>query len=236
MIALAASKVLVVAVVAGLSGLAITSSIDHRQDAAPAYETVPVKMPGESVLSVGRFEVSFAQWKACHDDGGCKYLPHPGVTPLPGPLPAIGVNHLDVRQYIAWINRRTGKHYRLPSAVEWQAIAAEIPRTSNPKLFSDPRLAWAADYGSMPAVDPTMKVAGAFGYTTAGVADLSGNVWEWTATCSSQGFDEAACPAYRIEGAHETTLSIFIRNPAEGGCAVGAPPAHVGFRLVGEEE
>ncbi|PLU59076.1 nitrate reductase, partial [Sinorhizobium medicae] len=31
---------------------------------------------------------------------------------------------------------------------------------------------------------------------------------------------------------HRAALSSFVRNPKGGGCAVGAPPDNVGFRLV----
>jgi hypothetical protein len=27
-------------------------------------------------------------------------------------------------------------------------------------------------------------------------------------------------------------LSIFVRDPASGGCSAGVPPANIGFRLV----
>jgi formylglycine-generating enzyme required for sulfatase activity len=147
----------------------------------------------------------------------------------------VGVNAFDVAQYIAWYNQHTGSRYRLPSAGEWQMIAAGVRRTATAELFEDPRLSWAADYGTMPAVDPAMKISGTFGATPDGVFDLTGNVWEWTSTCSAENLAAKNCPAYRVEGEHETNLSIFIRNPAEGGCAIGAPPAHVGFRLVQSE-
>ena len=32
-----------------------------------------------------------------------------------------------------------------------------------------------------------------------------------------------------------TLGGAFIRDPAEGGCSLGAPPARLGFRLVAEE-
>ena len=46
------------------------------------------------------------------------------------------------------------------------------------------------------------------------------------------GRGAARCPAYRVEGLHQSVLSVFVRDPASGGCAAGAPPANVSFRLV----
>jgi formylglycine-generating enzyme required for sulfatase activity len=218
-------------VIAGLASLAI---IDPGANAGGVQlpDMVQVAMPGGETLGVAIHEVTFAQWKLCFDDGGCGHLPNPGVSPLPGAIPVTGVNHLDVRQYIAWINRRTGRALRLPSQSEWQHLSRDMPRTAKTSAFTDPRLFWAADYGSMPAVDPSLGASGSFGISADGVADLGGNVWEWTSTCFAQAIGNDRCPAYRIEGLHETQLSIFIRNPAQGGCAVGVPPPHVGFRLV----
>jgi formylglycine-generating enzyme required for sulfatase activity len=236
MFTLAAFKTVAILAVAGLSGLALGGLDRPWRGPVPLDDAmVSVRLPSGETLRAGKYEVSFAAWKECWDDGGCNHLPRPGISPLPGRLPAIGVSLLDVRQYVNWLNTRTGHHYRLPTTAEWAYLARDLPKTTSAKAFTDPRLAWAADYGTMPAIDPTMKQAGSFGVTPDGVADLTGNVWEWTATCASPSFDDATCPAYRIEGAHETSLSIFIRNPAEGGCAVGAPPAHVGFRLVEDE-
>jgi formylglycine-generating enzyme required for sulfatase activity len=222
------------AVIAGLTSLAI---IDPGADGGivPVPNMVDVAMPGGATLGVAVHEVTFAQWKLCFDDGGCGHLPVPGLAPLPGAIPVTGVNHLDVRQYLAWINRRTGRSFRLASQAEWQHLSRDMPRTVQVSEFTDPRLFWAADYGSMPAVDPALKTSGSFGLSGDGIADLGGNVWEWTSTCFAKAIGDDRCPAYKIEGLHETQLSIFIRNPAQGGCAVGVPPPHVGFRLVEDE-
>lgn len=96
-------------------------------------------------------------------------------------------------------------------------------------------MAWAADYGSMPAISGVIRPSGGFGALPNGISDLTGNVWEWTATCAKDGFDPSRCPAYKVEGQHETALSIFVRDPFSGGCAAGTPPNHVGFRLVSDD-
>ncbi len=176
------------------------------------------------------YEVTRAEWQACYDSGGCSYLP-------PGPdsssdFPVTGVNHFDVDEYIAWINAKTSKTHRLPTADEWAIASGGLSRRKSKKLFDDPRLAWAADYGAMPQVSPKLQPSGSFG-AISGIYDLGGNVWEWTSTCAAA--DPENCPAYIVAGEHEATLSIFIRDPATGGCAAGVPPANVEFRLVLDE-
>jgi formylglycine-generating enzyme required for sulfatase activity len=84
----------------------------------------------------------------------------------------------------------------------------------------------------MEKVSGVLRPSGAFGALPNGISDLGGNVWEWTASCASKDIDPARCPAFIVEGLHETALSVFVREPATVGCAAGAPPAHVGFRLV----
>jgi hypothetical protein len=40
------------------------------------------------------------------------------------------------------------------------------------------------------------------------------------------------CGVRVVEGEHRTYVTDFIRDARAGGCAVGAPPANLGFRLV----
>ncbi len=219
------------AAMVGLASLAIASLFLVTEPAPPPPEFRPVLLAGGSALRVAPREVTRREWQACVSEGACEAM---GQPPRPGEadMPMTGVNHLDAEAYVAWISARDGRSYRLPTAAEWNEIAADLPRKPYRKLFTDPRLAWAADYGSMEKVSAVLKPSGSFGALQNGIADLGGNVWEWTSTCAMEGAAPDRCPAYRVEGLHETVMSIFVRNPANGGCAVGAPPANIGFRLV----
>ncbi len=218
---------------AGLSGLAVATLLGIRQPDDDGLALRAVAMPDGTALLVMSREVTRRDWKACADAGACEDLTGP-ITQGSPDMPMTGVNRFDVDAYLAWINGRGAHAYRLPTAGEWQALAAGLPRRDYKKLFDDPRLAWAADYGSMPAVSGVLRRSGGFGTLANGLSDLSGNVWEWTATCARDGIEAARCPAYKVEGLHETALSVFVRDPFSGGCASGAPPNHVGFRLVSD--
>ena len=129
----------------------------------------------------------------------------------------------------------------LPKAIEWQDLAAEVmPETPDP-IFTDPSLTWASAYlTTANQTSRALRPSGAFNVTSAGIEDLDGNVWEWTQDCyagaSAQGKSIAPdrCPAFIIGGEHEAVMSYLVRDPARGGCAVGAPPAHLGMRLVSD--
>lgn len=236
MFSLAASKLLgvgkTIAVMAGLSGLAVIGPLQLDPGAPADMRTVALS--GGTRLSVARYEVTWNDWQRCAGAGACAHLPKPRLGKAP--VPATGVNAFDAGAYIAWRNAGTGHRYRLPTAEEWRAIAIDLPRKPARKLFDDPRLAWAASYGSMEQVSAVVRPSGQFGTFANGISDLAGNVWEWTSTCAAPGMDAATCPAYLVEGLHETALSVFVRDPASGGCAVGAPPANIGFRLVEDLE
>jgi formylglycine-generating enzyme required for sulfatase activity len=188
----------------------------------------------DSTLAVMRHEVTIAQWRQCHEDKACRYMPKPGTGAIDDQFPVTDVNWFDVDEFVTWARNRSGQNVRLPTAEEWQRASHLKPRKPKP-LFEDPRLAWAADYGALPKQDPTLHRGGFFGSIPEGASDFSGNVWEWTSSCAIAGFAEAkadSCPAYKVLGEHEAKLSVFTRDPATGGCSVAAAPTHVGLRLV----
>lgn len=214
---------------AGLSGLAFLG-LDTNRDAGLPPGFAPIAVDGVA-LAVGVREVTRREWQACAEAGACPGLPALAAPGEPD-KPMTGVNHFDVQAYLGWASARDGIRYRLPTAVEWTAFAAALPRKPYAELFSDPRLAWAANYGSMEKVSGIVQPSGSFGAMPNGLSDLGGNVWEWTSSCIRDDIEPSRCPAFKAEGLHEAVVSVFVRDPASGGCAVGAPPANIGFRLV----
>jgi formylglycine-generating enzyme required for sulfatase activity len=217
-----------------LASLAVAPFLGLRQPVPPGITLREVAMPGGSTLLVMAREVTRRDWQACVAAGACEKLTDTIPEAAPD-MPMTGVNHFDAEAYIAWRNAQGERRYRLPSAEEWRAMAGDLPQKTYRKLFDDPRLAWAAEYGAMEKVSAVVQPSGTFGTLPNGISDLAGNVWEWTASCASEAIAPDRCPAFRVEGAHEAALSVFVRDPASGGCAAGAPPANVGFRLVAED-
>lgn len=200
------------------------------RDAGPGTQMAPVPVAGHT-LQVSRHEVTVGSWRQCFVEGGCTHMPV--SISISDQLPVTGVNWFDVTEYLAWANAREGGGLRLPTVAEWRVIARALIHEKPAPLFTDPRLAWAANYGQKIAQSGPPRAAGYFSTTPEGISDLDGNVWEWTSSCAKPGFGDQ-CPAYVAAGEHEAAVPVFVRNPASGGCATGAPPTHLGFRLVAD--
>jgi len=205
----------------------------------PDMQVTSVVLHDGRTLNVLIREVTVTQWQACHDAGYCTL--DLSLNKKDTDYPATGLSYPDAMQYVTWLNDNDDAEWRLPSAAEWHELAAEVMPEKPDPIFTDPSLTWASTY--LTEADRTgraLRPSGAFSATSSGVQDLDGNVWEWTQDCyagsngQGQVFDSERCPAFIMGGEHEAVMSYLVRDPARGGCAVGAPPAHLGMRLVSE--
>ncbi|MEO0864525.1 MAG: formylglycine-generating enzyme family protein, partial [Pseudomonadota bacterium] len=67
---------------------------------------------------VQRHEVTIAEWSVCAADGGCALQLRARPDQNAIDTPATGLSYVDVQQYVAWINSKTGQSFRLPTASE----------------------------------------------------------------------------------------------------------------------
>ncbi|EJN11468.1 hypothetical protein PMI42_05182 [Bradyrhizobium sp. YR681] len=196
-------------------------------------------------LHIMREQVSSADYQLCVQDGGCRALDR-GVA-FAFDRPAVQVNWHDAEAYASWLSRKTGHRYRLPSDAEWAfAAGSRFKDDGAPVDADDPSKRWLSRYereSERDLSDTTAYPFGKFGLNEHGIADIAGNVWEWTSTCFTRSrIDETAagkptvnCGVRIAEGAHRAYVTDFIRDARAGGCAQGTPPANLGFRLVREE-
>ena len=153
---------------------------DAYDDEKPVHR---VKMPA---FKLGKHEVTFAQWDACVADGGCDYSPDDQCWGR-GNQPVIGVSWDDAQSFIAWLNSRTGGHYRLPTEAEWE-YAARAGATT--------KYSWGNDIGGNRAncgdgcgdsYEYTAPV-GSFPANAWGLNDMHGNAWEWVQDCYNDSY------------------------------------------------
>ena len=93
--------------------------------------------------------------------------------------PVTGVSKIDADAYIKWLNTATGINYRLPTEAEWEKAARGIDQRIYP--WSDNFDPWRCN-----TIESGKKQTTPVGLYSPGgdshynVADMVGNVWEWT--------------------------------------------------------
>lgn len=153
----------------GLGGTTKKEGPPHR---------VVIKEP----FAIGAFEVTFDQWEACRNDGGCDHDPDDHGWGR-GDRPVVNVTLAHVEEYLAWISRKTGYNYRLPSEAEWEYAHRAGKTTRYP--WGDEagkNLANCKDCYSQWSAKSTAPV-GSFAPNGFGLYDTFGNAYEWTADC-----------------------------------------------------
>ena len=142
-------------------------------------------------FAVGVYEVTFDEWYACIDTGGCgSYVPDDEGWGR-GNRPAVNVGWDDAQSYVRWLSSRTGKTYRLLSEAEWEYVA----RAGTETAYS-----WGDSIGVNRANcngcgsawdDEKTAPVGSFAANAWGVYDMHGNVWEWVQDCSNANYEGA---------------------------------------------
>ncbi|MYC12272.1 MAG: SUMF1/EgtB/PvdO family nonheme iron enzyme [Gemmatimonadetes bacterium] len=138
-------------------------------------------------FAVGVYEVTFAEWDACADAGGCdRYVSDEGWGR--GNRPVINVSWKDAQSYVRWLSARTGHKYGLLSESEWEYVA---------RSGTDTRYSWGNEIGRNRAncdgcgsrwdADKTALV-GSFRANAWGIHDMHGNVWEWVEDCWNDSY------------------------------------------------
>jgi len=209
-----------------------------KQAAAPL---VRINLP--KPLLIMKHQVSSLDYQRCVDDGACRALDR-GVV-VAADRPAVQISWHDTNGFAAWLSRKTGESYRLPTDEEWAFAAGSKFKDDGISIDdNDPSKRWIARYereADRPSSDPGTRTFGSFGLNENGLQDVGGNVWEWTASCFMRRVldddgtiisESPNCGVRVVEGQHRAYVTDFIRDAKAGGCAVGVPPDNLGFRLV----
>jgi formylglycine-generating enzyme required for sulfatase activity/DNA-binding winged helix-turn-helix (wHTH) protein len=180
-------------------------------------EGMPRRVTIAQGFAIGKFEVTVDQFAAFIADTGmiagnqCREIVAFDRTPVmwgppeasfrnpgfdvTGSQPVVCISWHEAQAYVAWLRRRTGKPYRLPTEAEWEYAARAGTRTTysfgndDAELcayarFADlgSRFVWhdgcrsgTTTYGPLPVGSLKPNLWGLF--------DMLGNAWEWVEDC-----------------------------------------------------
>jgi len=150
------------------------------------YERPVHRVSIDKPFAIGRYEVTFADWAKCKDDGACPHNPTDrgwGGSDRP----VLDVSWNDAKAFATWMSKRTGQTYRLPSEAEWEYAARGGTKTS---------YWWGQDVGSRNAncrecntgQAPRTLPVGSFNPNPFGLFDTAGNVAEWVEDCWNDNY------------------------------------------------
>ena len=210
-------------------------------------------------LAVGAYEVTFAEWDACVDAGGCgdmlvggitfgSYRPH-DLGWGRGNRPVINVDWNDAQRYLAWLSSHTGEQYRLLSEAEWEYVARA--GTTGPFHYGETISTDQANYdgnhvygsGSSGVFRGQTVPVGSFPPNEFGLHDVHGNVWEWTQDCyhpsyagapsDGSAWDAGSCPGGRVwRGGSYQDYPALIRSAMRSSASDNARHHFAGFRVA----
>ena len=151
-------------------------------DSRHKHERPPHTVTFARPFAVGRYEVTFDEWQACFDAGGCSFMPHDHEWGK-GRRPVINLPFAKTREFTGWLTKKTGHVYRLPSEAEWEYIARAGTTTDfwwgDDKGVNLANCRNCASKWSKKGSAPT----GSFKPNPWGFYDTAGNVWEWVEDC-----------------------------------------------------
>ena len=187
--------------------------------------------------AIGVFEVTFEEWAACVEDGGCDgYKPYDEGWGQ-GRLPVTNVNFKDAEAYARWLSGRTGERYRLPGEAEWEYAARGGTRT--PYAFGSGIDSGEANFGYM--LGRTTKV-GSYAANAFGLFDMHGNVAEWVLDCWNGDYSGLAadgraqtagdCATRPMRGGSARNSASLLRSAARVPVSADARFTYTGFRVL----
>ncbi len=195
----------------------------------------------ENDFYIGRYEITFNEYdffaietnRALPDDNGWGR----------GERPVINISWDDAIAYINWLNKTTGKNYRLPTSAEWE-FAARGNTTSSYWWGNNPddaherancRFGCKSWWNSF--FDNKTQVVGAFPPNDFGVHDTAGNVAEWTSDCADKTAstqEQTACLKREVHGGAFTSKVENIAAYSQIAVTATKARKNLGFRLAQE--
>jgi formylglycine-generating enzyme required for sulfatase activity len=238
-----------------------------------AGEGLPRRVAIKKPIAIGRFEVTVDQFSAFVADagmtadnrcrpivgfdhnGGLIWGPPEASFRLPGfeitgTHPAVCISWYDAQAYVAWLRRRTGKPYRLPTDAEWEYAARAGTQTRY--SFGDDETAlcayarFANGKSRFPSRDGCSRDTtgpirvGQLKPNPWGIFDMHGNAWEWVEDCWTpdpseipiDGSRPGSCERGVTRGGSWAIGAWRLRSATRRGRLMAVHENHVGFRVA----
>lgn len=206
----------------------------------------------ERPFAISATLVTRAQWDACVAEGGCRalredqkvvYEPEPHRTLE---LPVNNISWHDAKSYVAWLSRRTGLEYRLPSEAEWE-YAARAGTTTRYWWGDAFQKGFAVCRECGTAVDNKSPMpVRSFVPNPWGLFDVTGNLNEWVEDCfNSEGYRpedptdgspvlSGDCHRRVVRGGSYTSQARYLRSASRGFYDPAREGFNTGLRVVRE--
>lgn len=194
-----------------------------------SYEK-PVHEVCVSGFSIGRYEVTQAQWQRVMGSNPSRFS-RCGDT-----CPVEQVSWDDVQQFIQRLNRQSNSNYRLPTEAEWEYAARSGGKSEKYSGGNDvDAVAWYGGNSGSQTHPVGQKQANGLG-----IYDMSGNVWEWVQdrfgnyrTIRQQDPTGPSSGLNRVNrGGSWYYNPGFVRAALRGYDHPGNRNRHLGFRLA----
>ena len=170
-------------------------------------------------LALGRYEVTVGEYRAFASATGARAdncygnsWRDPGFRQTDR-HPVVCVSWNDAQSYLDWLSRTSGVAYRLPSGAEWGRAAAGSLRGCDRERTGHGGTCPVGLYSSTDA--------------DAGLSDMVGNVWEWTADCW-----EGDCNRRVGRGGGWPSEADYLHAGARGRYRARYRDRHLGFRVA----
>ncbi|MBV9562470.1 MAG: SUMF1/EgtB/PvdO family nonheme iron enzyme [Bradyrhizobium sp.] len=193
-------------------------------------------------FAVGKYHVTVDQFAAFMDETGYKETSGCAVDFVQtGSDPAVCVSWDDARTYVHWLEKKTGKDYRLLSEAEWE-YSARAGTTMRYFFGNDDKemCRYGNAAGKCDGYDYTSPV-GHFLPNGFGLYDMHGNTWQWVEDCyhdsyvgapsDGSAWMAANCNVYVLRGGSWYYDRRYLRSAIRIKNSANVRNDNYGFRL-----
>ncbi len=242
---------IMVVIPAGSFMMGSPESESERSDNEGPRHNVTIRLP----FAIGKFEVTFEQWDACIEAGGCnEHRPDDNGLGR-GKRAVFDVSWLHAKAYVEWLSQVTGERYRLLSEAEWEYAARAGTTTARYWGQSADQGCGHANAADLTTRDafPEFQTSncrdgsvfaeavGSFAANDFALHDMLGNVFESVEDCIHDTYDGAPqdgtpwttgdCPERVLRGGSWGSKPTSVRSAYRGSGLEGSKSFVAGFRV-----